>query len=371
MSVENLNIGIIGVAGRPKTFIGAILDHEKTNLTAVCGRNQENAKAAVDGIKNVAVYADYREMIDNAGIDAVIIGTPMPLHAEQTVYALNKNLHVLSEVAPAVSVAELRSIKAAAKKSVGTYMMAENAIYSLNVMTVANMADAGVLGELYYAESEYLHNCAFSIEATPWRGEWLYGKRGLTYSTHNLGPVLRWFKGDRIGEVTCAGSGNHYNDAGGNIIAADDTTIMLCRTERGRLIKIRVDLTGQRPYCMSYVLNGTNGCFSSSRHIGDRDMIHIGAGNGQPDIEWSSWEEIAAKYEPEIWKKCAGKDKSKCMHESDYILMTDYLDAVCSGNPPPISLDEAMDMTLPGLVTQEYFEEASRGWVKVPDPRDW
>ena len=379
MALEKLNVGIIGIGGRPATFVDAILAHDRARLAAICDVSAaalEKAGARLDaamekaGAPNagrVARFTDYKEMIAGGHVDAVVVGTPMPYHAEQCVFALENGVHALCEVTPAVSIAECKAITVAARASKAAYMMAENGNYFLNNMIVSNIAEAGLMGDLYYAESEYVHNCMSIIETTPWRGKWLYGRRGLTYGTHCLGPILGWFKGDRVTEVTFAGTGNHFKAPSGADIVADDSITVLCRTAMGRLINVRVDLTPQRPYCMTYVLNGTKGCYNSSRYSGDKDNIYLG--DGGIDVEkWCDWDDVAAKHMPDAWTKRAAKNDK---NSADFVLMSDFLDAVCAGTPVPIGVDFTMDMALPGLVTQEFADEASRGWVAVPDSRDW
>ena len=51
------------------------------------------------------------------------------------------------------------------------------------------------MGDVYYAEGEYLHDVRALALSTPWRRHWQLGIRGLTYCTHALGPIMRWFKG--------------------------------------------------------------------------------------------------------------------------------------------------------------------------------
>jgi myo-inositol 2-dehydrogenase/D-chiro-inositol 1-dehydrogenase len=45
----------------------------------------------------VALYDDYDKMIQQPGLDAVVIGTATSVHAEEAVKAMEKNLHVLCE----------------------------------------------------------------------------------------------------------------------------------------------------------------------------------------------------------------------------------------------------------------------------------
>lgn len=45
----------------------------------------------------VTLYNDYDKMIEQQGIDAVVIGTATSVHAEEAIKAMRKNLHVLCE----------------------------------------------------------------------------------------------------------------------------------------------------------------------------------------------------------------------------------------------------------------------------------
>lgn len=45
----------------------------------------------------VKLYRDYDEMLAHAGLEAVVIATATTVHAEQTVRAIDKGLHVLCE----------------------------------------------------------------------------------------------------------------------------------------------------------------------------------------------------------------------------------------------------------------------------------
>ena len=52
------------------------------------------------------------------------------------------------------------------------------------------------------------------------------------------------------------------------------------------------------------------------------------------------------------------------------MLFRSFVDAILQGEAPPIGIHEAMDMTLPGLVSQRSIVEGGR-WLPVPDSRDW
>ena len=50
--------------------------------------------------------------------------------------------------------------------------------------------------------------------------------------------------------------------------------------------------------------------------------------------------------------------------------MLDFLNAIRSGAPPRLGIHEAMDMTIPGLISQRSIAADGR-WLPVPDSRQW
>jgi hypothetical protein len=48
----------------------------------------------------------------------------------------------------------------------------------------------------------------------------------------------------------------------------------------------------------------------------------------------------------------------------------DFVSAILEDREPPIGIDRALDMTLPGLVSRQSIVQGST-WVAVPDSRNW
>ena len=106
-TVEQLNIGIVGAAGRGASFRAAFDAHPVTRIHAVCDVQEEALAEAAERLGAAESYTDYDEMIEQSEIDAVVIGTPMPLHVPQAIAALERGLHVLSEVPAGTLVSEV------------------------------------------------------------------------------------------------------------------------------------------------------------------------------------------------------------------------------------------------------------------------
>jgi myo-inositol 2-dehydrogenase / D-chiro-inositol 1-dehydrogenase len=57
----------------------------------------------------VTLYSDYDRMIEMKGLDAVVLGTATSVHAEESIKAMEKNLHVLCEKPLSTSVEVVRT----------------------------------------------------------------------------------------------------------------------------------------------------------------------------------------------------------------------------------------------------------------------
>ena len=296
----------------------------------------------------------------------------MQFHAPQAITALDAGVNVLSEVPAAVSIDECRAIVEAWGRSNAGYMMAEDYLFSRPNTTVSEIVGAGRFGVPYYAEGEYLHELKGFNEITTWRRKWQTGVNGVTYGTHSLGPILRWFPGERVIEASGAGSGHHYRDPRGDEYENEDSSIMLCRMSGSGLVKIRVDMLSDRPHAMTnYQLQGSDGCYESARARGEANRIWLrGDGGSGKELAWSDLEAYEAQHLSESWRRY-GKIAAPSGHGGgDYIVMREFVDSLVEKRTPLIGIHEAMDMTLPGLVSQRSVLEQST-WLPVPDSRDW
>jgi predicted dehydrogenase/GNAT superfamily N-acetyltransferase len=371
---KDFKVGLVGAAGRGGTFRSA-LKANGARIHAVCDVREDKLDECARRFAAPEQYVDYEEMLARSDLDAVVIGTPMPLHVPQSIAALQRGLHVLCEVPAGVSVEECRRLVEAAEASDATYMMAENYVYARSCVLVRELCRQGLFGEPYYAEGEYLHELKQMNEDTPWRRTWQTGIAGITYGTHSIGPILQWMDGDRVVKVCCANSGSHYTDPRGEPYA-QDTATMLCKTARGALIVIRVDMVSDRPHAMhNHHLQGTDGVYESSRG-GPVDRGKIWLRALSEEIRWHDLEglwavdALAERYMPEMWRRPPEQALRAGHGGGDFFEVWDFMRAVRGEAPCPIGVHQAMDMTLPGLLSQQSVL-AGGAWLDVPDSRAW
>jgi predicted dehydrogenase len=374
MSVgQRINIGLVGAAGRGGTFRAA-LEANDARIHAVCDVREDELAACADRLGATESYTDYAQMLEKADLDAVILGTPQHLHVAQALPALERGLHVLSEVPAGVSLEECRRLVRACQESTGVYMMAENYTYMRRNVLVRELARRGLFGTVYYAEGEYLHEIKGLAEQTTWRRHWQVGIEVITYPTHSLGPLLQWMPGDRIVRVCCEASDHRYTDPRGGGYQRS-SPVLLGKTARGALVKVRVDLTSNRPHAMTnYQIQGTDGAYESERGFGERAKIWLR--ELSEEVQWHDLDallridSLSLKYLPPLWRDPPKAAIQAGHGGGDYFEVYDFLRAVRGEAPCPIGIHEAMDMTLPGLVSQQSILEDG-AWLPVPDSRDW
>ena len=371
---DKINVGIVGSGGRGSGF-RAGLEANDINIKAVCDIQADKLEESQATLGADQRYTDYAEMLDKASLDAVIIGTPMPLHVDQAIQALKRGIHVLSEVTAAVSIEECKKLVRVCQESDAVYMMSENFCYTKPTIIVKELVRQGLFGQVYYAEGEYLHELKELNEITKWRRKWQSGIDGITYGTHSLGPILQWMPGDRVRRVCCEGTGVRHTDGTGAPYCPSSST-MLCKTEKDALIKIRVDMVSDRLHAMTnYQLQGADGCYESSRGgPGDRHKIWLRKLSEElvwTDLDaFASVTELAEKYLPASWREF-GKAAAQAGHGGgDYFEILDFVDACRGRRSPVVGIHEAMDMTLPGLISQQSILRDGI-WLDVPNSRDW
>ena len=356
-------------ARRASSFFKAFQSHPETEIVAFCDPNARTLAEVGRATGISQLYPVFETMLDEAKPDAVLVSSPMQYHAAQSIAALQRDIHVLSEVTAAVSLDESRWLVQACRQSAAIYMMAENYIYMKPNILVQAMVEAGLFGETYYAEGVYLHELS-SLHHMPdssptWRYYWQVGVNGCTYPTHSLGPCLRWIR-ERPARISCIGTGIWTDPEH----AMEDTVLLLCKTSSEKLIRVRVDMLSKRPHAMTnYTLQGTKGAYESKRRPAEGNWIWLEDVCKDPN-DWIPLEAFEDEYLPDIWRDPPPEAMVAGHGGGDYFEVMDFVDAVQGRKPPTIDIHMAMDMTLPGLMSQESIRRAGE-WLDVPDSREW
>ena len=142
---EKLHIGVIGVGGRGAADLGAV---STESIVALCDVDERHLATASKKHPAAKTYHDYRQLLDQQDLDAVVVATPDHHHAPATMRAMRRDLHVYCEKPLTHSVEEARKItQVAAERSLVTQMGTQNHEHPSYVRLV-NLLRSGVIGNI-------------------------------------------------------------------------------------------------------------------------------------------------------------------------------------------------------------------------------
>ena len=120
---DQINIGVIGIKGMGWSDLKAALKVPGVNLIALCDSDANVLDSRMGELKALNVdptrvkkYKDYRALLDNKDVDAVIIGTPDHWHALMMIHAVQAGKDVYVEKPVGNSIIECRSMVTAQEK---------------------------------------------------------------------------------------------------------------------------------------------------------------------------------------------------------------------------------------------------------------
>ena len=142
---EKLNIGIIGVAHQGEYNLNNVASE---NIVALCDVDDDYLAAVAKRFPAAKTYDDFRHLLDQKDLDAVVVATPDHSHAVATVAALGRGLHVYCEKPLTRTLSECRRVMEAARKAkratqIGTQIHAVG-----NYRRVVELVQAGAVGEI-------------------------------------------------------------------------------------------------------------------------------------------------------------------------------------------------------------------------------
>jgi predicted dehydrogenase len=155
---EKVRLGLIGAGSRGNQLLDTFLKQDDARVVSVCDVDDKHAADTAERIKKASKQApktsrDYREMLDDKDVDAVIIATPDHWHALPTIHAVMAGKDVYVEKPVAHNVAEGRAMIRAARKydkivAVGTQQRS-----STNFQKAVEAVRSGKLGKVFWVQT--------------------------------------------------------------------------------------------------------------------------------------------------------------------------------------------------------------------------
>jgi len=110
-----VKFGVIGLGVQGREILTQLGRLPNAPVTAICDSYKASLKRASEAAPNAQQLTDYRAVLENPEVQAVVIATPTPLHKDIALAALQSGKHVYLEAPMAHSIEDGRSIAKAAQ----------------------------------------------------------------------------------------------------------------------------------------------------------------------------------------------------------------------------------------------------------------
>lgn len=251
MSQNKLKIAVIGCCYMARLHMKGVLSKEGAELYAVCDIHPEQIEEALKEIPCERTTTDWRTLVDDPAVDAVIIVTPDGFHREMTEAFLRAGKDVLCEKPMALTLEECEAMMRAEKESGRRLMIGQVCRCTPAFMMAKEIVDAGRIGELIFVESEYAHNYTHARGIDDWRIS--PERHAFIGGGCHAVDLLRWIAGDPTEVYALA---NHKVMLDWPV---DDTSVAIYRFPNGVPGKVFVSIGIKRDYTMRSVFCGTKG----------------------------------------------------------------------------------------------------------------
>ena len=248
---NKLNIAVIGCSGMAKQHMRGVIAKEGACLYAICDTAEERLAECREEFSVTIATTDWRELVNDPELDAVVIVTPDKLHTEMTVAFLRAGKDVLCEKPMALTVAECEEMMRAEKETGKSLMIGQVCRCTPAFAQAKELIDSGRIGELFFVESEYAHDYSRIGGVGNWRIT--PEREGFIGGGCHAVDLLRWIAGNPS-EVTA-----YSNHKCLTSWPVDDATIAIYKFPNGVVGKVFASIGCKRGYTMRSAFYGTRG----------------------------------------------------------------------------------------------------------------
>src|SRR5262245_4957706 len=252
--MSSIRIALVGCGKVASIHAQALAALPEAQFVAACDVSAERAEAFAAKY-GVRPFTDLAAMLRESHPDAIIIGTPHPLHAEAAVRAAEAGVHVLVEKPLAASLADCDAMLAAARKRGVTLGIISQRRFFEPVQRMKRAIEAEKIGTPALGVFiQYSWRDASYYTSDPWRGKWDTEGGGVlvNQSPHQL-DILLWLMGPAA-EVS-----GYWANVNHPTVEVDDTAVASIRFANGGLGSIVTSLS-QKPGIYTKVhIHGSSG----------------------------------------------------------------------------------------------------------------
>lgn len=148
-----VRLGVIGYGYWGPNLVRNFAEYPGSQVTRIADRREDRLAPVARRYPDIVTTTDFRDLLKDPAIDAIVICTPISTHFDLALAALRAGKHVLCEkTLTATSDQTQRLIDEAARRRL-VLMVDHTFVYTGAVQKIKEVVSAGQLGRLYYYDS--------------------------------------------------------------------------------------------------------------------------------------------------------------------------------------------------------------------------
>ena len=368
--MRQIGIGIVGGGYMGKAHsvamqaVGAVFNTAlRPRLEMICTSNPASASAKAAEYGFARHTHDWRELVDDDRVEAVVIATPQELHRDIALKAFELGKPVFCEKPLGQSVAESREMASAAETAGIANMTGFNYIRTPASQLARQLINSGAIGEITYFRGEHTEDF-FSDPDQPatWRNQGRSNGTMGDLSPHMINAALAL-----AGPIQslCADIQTVHkerpSDDGPVTVTNDDQAHFMCRFDNGAMGALHFSriATGRK---MGYIyeISGTRGAIRFNQE--DQNALWLYEAEAEP-FKQGFKQILTGPEHPDYLPFCQGPGHGTGYQDQIIIEAKDFLQAIETGKPVWPTFRDGMLVNQ--VVEAAWLSHEQARWVEV------
>ncbi|MBM3808509.1 MAG: inositol 2-dehydrogenase [Acidimicrobiia bacterium] len=336
--MKRLNVGVIGAGRLGRVYVRDLAGRiPETRLVAVADTAGTLAKDVADEFDIPRHYTDPLALIDDKGVDAIVIVTPTHVHRELVIACAASKKPTFCEKPPALSIGEIADMKTAIARSGVFFQMGFMRRFDPGYAAAKRQIEAGRIGMPLVFKATSRDPFRPSLEYANPRSS---GGMLIDMGIHDF-DLARWFMGD-VRSVAAIGATIAYPELA--TVGDIDNAIASLTFTSGKLGVVDLTRSGIYGYDISTEILGLEG------------TIRIGYLRETPIVVMTKDHGVSHDTVPYFMERFRDAYTNQ---------LQNFAQNVLNGTPPPITIDDGLEALRVGVAATK--AQATGTTVTVAD----
>jgi predicted dehydrogenase len=187
-----LRLGIIGPGSRGQFLMGFLSKNTKAEITALCDVYQPSIDGALAIAPKAKTYNDYRRLLEDKNVDAVVVATPLNTHCQIVLDAFDAGKHVFCEKSIGYTMEECFRMYNKYRQSGRVFFTGQQRLFDPRYIKAMEMIHSGTFGDINAVRTFWYRN-----------GDWRRAVPSPEWERHINWRLYREYSKGLMTELAC------------------------------------------------------------------------------------------------------------------------------------------------------------------------